>query len=264
MCGSLGKVKTARVVAVVDETLGQRRGFGLAEMESCDDNPSVIRPRRVSLLRKWNEKEQRPMPSTHARLRFTSLILILLALGTGLSLLQPGVAQSGTKLDLERLFLLPDDRIVMGTVQHVISGVIQVNIGELMPLYLSVEAASEKGIGSLKSGDKLKLVINDENEVVDFHRRDGPGWDVAVKGRLLQPLIGDLKWAVLQTDLGTNEPFEVAEDARHKVQNIPVGVPALFLLNGHDIIVDATVGNERALLETLAQWSKDRQRMIRP
>jgi hypothetical protein len=87
---------------------------------------------------------------------------------------------------------------------------------------------------------------------------------VAVKGRLLQPLIGDLKWAVLQTDLGTNEPFEVAEDARHKVQNIPVGVPALFLLNGHDIIVDATVGNERALLETLAQWSKDRQRMIRP
>lgn len=255
-------VKTARVVAVVDETIGQRRGFGLTERESRDDNLSVIRPRRVTLLRKWNEKEQRPMPITHVRLRFTSLILILLALGTGLSLLQPGVAQSGTKLDLERLFLLPDDRIVMGTVQHVISGVIQVNIGELMPLYLSVEAASENGMGSLKSGDKLKLVINDENEVVDFHRKDGPGWDVAVKGRLLQPLIGDLKWAVLQTDLGTNEPFEVAEDARHKVQNMPVGVPALFLLNGHDIIVDATYGSEQALLGILAQWSRDRQRII--
>jgi hypothetical protein len=121
LCRPLGKVKTARVVAVVDQTIGQKRGFGLAEMESRNDNHSVIRPRRVSLIRKRNEKEQRPMPITHARLRFTSLILILLALGTGLSLLQPRVAQSGTKLDRERLILLPDDRTVTGTVQNAIS-----------------------------------------------------------------------------------------------------------------------------------------------
>jgi hypothetical protein len=63
---------------------------------------------------------------------------------------------------------------------------------------------------------------------------------------------------VLQTDWGTNEPYEVTEDARHKVQNIPMGVPAMFLLNGHNIVVDATYGSEQALLETLMQWSKDR------
>ena len=44
----------------------------------------------------------------------------------------------------------------------------------------------------------------------------------------------------------------------------PVGVPAMFLLNKANIIIDATFGDERALIETLEQWSKDRQRIIRP
>ena len=191
-----------------------------------------------------------------------SLILIIVSMNVCYGLLQLGTAQAGTKLDFERLFFLPEERIVTGTVQHVKSGVIQVNIGELEPLFLSVQAASERGMGSLKPGDKLKLVISNENEPIDFHLATQPGWDVAVKGRLLQPLIGDLRWVVLQTDWGTNEPYEVAEDARHKVQNIPVGVPAMFLLNIHNIIVDATYGSEQALLETLAHWSKDRQRFV--
>jgi hypothetical protein len=189
-----------------------------------------------------------------------SLMLIMVSMNVCYGLLPPGTAQAGTKLNFERLFLLPEERIVTGTVQHVKSGVIQVNIGELEPLFLSVQAASERGMGSLKPGDKLKLIISNENEPIDFHLAAQPGWDVAVKARLLQPLIGDLRWVVLQTDWGTNEPYEVAEDARHKVQNIPVGVPAMFLLNIHNIIVDATYGSEQALLETLAHWSKDRQR----
>lgn len=191
-----------------------------------------------------------------------SLILIIASMTVCYGLLSPGAAQAGTKLDFERLFLLPEERIVIGTIQHVKSGVIQVNIGELEPLFLSVQAARERGMDSLKPGDKLKLVISNENEPIDFHLAAQPGWDVAVKARLLQPLIGDLRWVVLQTDWGTNEPYEVAEDARHKVQNIPVGVPAMFLLNIHNIIVDATYGGEQALLETLAQWSKDHQRFI--
>jgi hypothetical protein len=191
-----------------------------------------------------------------------SLILIMVSTSVCCGLLPAETAQAGTKLDFERLFLLPEERIVTGTVQHVKSGVIQVNIGELEPLFLSVQAARERGMDSLKPGDKLKLIISNENEPIDFHMAAQPGWDVAVKARLLQPLIGDLRWVVLQTDWGTNEPYEVAEDARHKVQNIPVGVPAMFLLNIHNIIVDATYGSEQALLETLAHWSKDRQRFV--
>jgi len=191
-----------------------------------------------------------------------SLILIMVSMNVCYGLLPPGAAQSGTELDFEKLFLLPEERIVTGTVQHVKSGVIQVNIGELEPLFLSVQAARERGMDSLKPGDKLKLIISNENEPIAFHLAAQPGWDMAVKARLLQPLIGDLRWVVLQTDWGTNEPYEVAEDARHKVQNIPVGVPAMFLLNIHNIIVDATYGSEQALLETLSHWSKDRQRFI--
>lgn len=67
---------------------------------------------------------------------------------------------------------------------------------------------------------------------------------------------------MIRTTQGLNEPYEVAEGARQKVLNIPVGVPAMYLLNKANIIIDATFGDERALLETLATWSKDRQRGI--
>jgi hypothetical protein len=75
-------------------------------------------------------------------------------------------------------------------------------------------------------------------------------------------VVGDQRWAVIRTTQGLNEPYEVAEGARQKVLNIPVSVPALFLLNEASIIIDATFGDERALLETLARWSTDRQRII--
>ena len=199
---------------------------------------------------------------THARRRMTHLILIGLALGTGLSLLQPGAAHSGTTRTGERAVLLPDDRLVHGTVQDVKSGQIQVNIGELMPVFLSVDAASEQGMPSLQRGDKLTIIVSGENEFLDFHLADQPGWDRVLKGSLIQPVVGDQRWAVIRTTQGLNEPYEVAEGARQKVLNIPVGVPALFLLNKSSIIIDATFGDERALLQTLAQWSTDRQRII--
>ena len=164
----------------------------------------------------------------------------------------------------ERAVLLPDDRLVRGTVQEVRSGQIQVNIGELMPMVLSVNAASEKGMPSLQPGDKLTLVVSGENVVVDFHLANQPGRDRVLKGSLLQPMVGDQRWAVIRTTQGVNEPYEVVEGARQKMLNIPVGVPALYLLNKDSVIIDATFGDEGALLQTLATWSKDRQRMIRP
>ncbi len=42
LCGRHGKVKSARVVMVFDQTAGRRRGFGFIEMESPDDNHKVI------------------------------------------------------------------------------------------------------------------------------------------------------------------------------------------------------------------------------
>ncbi|MEP6960063.1 MAG: hypothetical protein ABI980_15155 [Nitrospirota bacterium] len=204
------------------------------------------------------------MLTTYVRTQRITLVVIGLMLCTGFSFWQPGVTQSATTGVSERTVLLPDDRLVRGTVQDVKSGQIQVNIGELMPVFLSVEAASEKGMRPLKSGDKLQIVVTDENELIDFHLADQPGWDRVVKGHLAQPVVGDQRWAVIRTPQGRLEPYEVAEgnDARQKVLQLPVGVPALFLLNKANLIIDATFGNERALMQTLAKWSKDRQRIV--
>jgi ribosomal protein S1 len=75
----------------------------------------------------------------------------------------------------ERLVLLPEDRIVTGTVQHIKSRVIQVTIGKREPLVLSIQAAGEKGTASLKPGDQLTIIVSDENETVDFHQTQQPG-----------------------------------------------------------------------------------------
>ncbi|MBK5280854.1 MAG: hypothetical protein JJE16_02060, partial [Nitrospiraceae bacterium] len=99
---------------------------------------------------------------------------------------------------------------------------------------------------------------------LDFHLADQPGWDRVLKGYLIQPIVGDQQWTVIRTVQGKPEPYDIAGVARRKVLHIPVGVPAMFLLNKANIIIDATFGDERALVETLAQWSTDRQRLIRP
>lgn len=192
------------------------------------------------------------------------LILIMVSVSLSHGSLPPGVAYAGTTGASERALLLPDDRLVHGTVQTVKSGQIQVNIGELMPIVLSVNAASEKRMPSLQPGDKLTLVVSGENEVVDFHLANQPGRDRVLKGSLLQGMMGDQRWAVIRTTQGVNELYEVAEGARQTVVNIPVGVPALYLLNNERVIIDASFGDERALLATLAKWSTDRQRRIRP
>jgi len=189
-------------------------------------------------------------------------MIILFTLSAGHSLLQPGITHSGTIRASGQMVLLPDDRLVSGTVQDVKSGQIQVNIGELMPVFLSVGAASEKGMPSLQRGDKLMMVVSAENEYIDFHLASQPGWDRVLKGHLIQPVMGDQRWAVIRTMQGLHEPYEVAEGARQKVLNIPMGVPAVYLLNKANIIIDVTFGDERALLETLATWSADRQRII--
>jgi hypothetical protein len=203
------------------------------------------------------------MSTTPIRIQTITLCVMGLLLGAGVSLWEAGVARSAGTAVTERM-VLPDDRLVRGTVQEVGSGQIQVNIGELMPVVLSVKAASEKGMPSLQPGDKLTLVVSGENIVVDFHLADQPGNDRVLKGSLLQPIVGDQRWAVIRTTQGVNEPYEVVEGARQKMLNIPVGVPALYLLNTESLIIDATFGDEGALLQTLAKWSKDRQRRICP
>ncbi|MEO5955589.1 MAG: hypothetical protein ABIR36_07865 [Nitrospiraceae bacterium] len=67
---------------------------------------------------------------------------------------------------------------------------------------------------SLQRGDKLTMVVSGEDEFIDFHLVDQSGWDRVLKGHLVQPVVGDQRWAVIRTTQGLNEPYEVTEDAR--------------------------------------------------
>ncbi|MDR4482746.1 MAG: hypothetical protein R3B95_05815 [Nitrospirales bacterium] len=192
-------------------------------------------------------------------------IISLLAFGAfALSSKPPSLAldKSAHQSQKARGLLLPGEQIILGTVQHIKSDVIQVNVGHLEPLFLSSRASAEKGIQSIQRGDKLKIVVSDQNQIVDFHKMDDPGWDRALKGHLLQSLMSDHQWAVIQTVKGTKETYKVDKEARHTVMNIPVKMPAVFLLNKDNILIDATFGNEGTLLHTLARWSKKRHRMV--
>lgn len=192
--------------------------------------------------RDWTWRARRPRRSGGQG--WVCFLLLFLVSSTAYGLLQPTIAQANTELDMERLYLLPENQVVTGTVQDVKLGVIEIDLGHLDPLFLSDNAARDKGIWPVKPGDKLKIVLSNENEPVAFHRADKPGWDIAIKGRLLHSLRGDHSLALLQTDWGTNLPYRVTEYARHKVQHIPVGVPALFLFDVQGVIVDATAVSE--------------------
>lgn len=160
--------------------------------------------------------------------------------------------------------LMPDNRLVIGTVQKIDqdSGVMEINIGELEPLVLSLDDAAERGMTSMKRGDKLEIVLLTNGIPIDYHLVGQPEWNRVVRGILLEPACGDHKWALVETTQGNVEPFEIVVDARLKVMDIPVGVPAMFLLSKYNFIIDAAFGDEAALLDTLTQWSKERQRMV--
>jgi len=129
--------------------------------------------------------------------RFLTWVLAAGVLAGILVLPLPGMAEvpAATQSDngLHPHLLLPDNQIVIGTVRHIKSGVIQVNIGQLEPLFLSVKDAAERGVTSIERGDKLEIVMSNNDIPIDYHLVGQPGWDRVVSGTILQPLAGDHK-----------------------------------------------------------------------
>lgn len=62
------------------------------------------------------------------------------------------------------------------------------------------------------------------------------------EGNLIQPLMVHHQWAVIQTEKRTNGTYVVDQKAGHTGMNIPVAIPALFLLNKEHIPNDPTFG----------------------
>lgn len=152
--------------------------------------------------------------------------------------------------------LWPGHRMLSGTVESISGGVVRVNTGELLPRFLSYKEAVEKGVLALKKGDKLQLVLNDQNLVVDYHLMGQERWHRIIRGRLAQPLPVGHEWAVVRQEEGAEEAFSVRPLARSKVSAIPVNVPAIFLTDEANKIVDATFGSEDVLRRQTSEWKK--------
>lgn len=149
--------------------------------------------------------------------------------------------------------LLPGDRIITGTVTAVEDGHAEVNVGEIMPRFLSLDRAREKGF-ILAKGDKVEIAVNDQNLVVDYHPIGHPTWHRIFEGTLTQPLVVGQDWAVIRTETG-ERALQVRPLARSKVAALPVNKKAVFLVDQTGKIIDATFGTEDALKETAQEWA---------
>jgi hypothetical protein len=150
--------------------------------------------------------------------------------------------------------VLPDDRLVVGTVEEVKDGQVKVNTGQLMPRYLPLREATDNKMRPLIRGDLVEIWVNAQDLVVDYHPVDELGWHRIIRGSLVQSLPVDQEWAVIKADRGKEEAYAVRPLARSKVAAMPIGSSALFLVDKANKIVDATFGDDKALRQAIEEW----------
>ena len=152
------------------------------------------------------------------------------------------------------LVLLPDDRLVVGTVEEVRADQVKVNTGEVTPRYLPLKEAVQNRVRPLIRGDLVEIWVNNQDLVVDYHPLDTLGWHRIIRGSLAQRLADEQEWAVIRNARGKEEAHAIRPLARSKVAALPVGSLALFLIDRANKIVDANFGNEQALRRAAEGW----------
>ena len=150
--------------------------------------------------------------------------------------------------------VLPDDRLVVGTVEKVKDGQVKVNTGQLMPRYLLLHEAIDDKMRPLIRGDLVEIWVNAQDLVVDYHPIDELGWHRILRGSLVQSLPVDQECVVIKGDRGKEEAYAVRPLARSKVAAMPIGSCALFLVDKANKIVDATFGDDKALRQAIEEW----------
>lgn len=152
------------------------------------------------------------------------------------------------------MVLLPADRIIIGTVAEIAADQVKVYTAEVMPRYLSVKQAQEKGIWPLHKGDHLHIVVNEQNMVLGYHLVGDTGIHQIIHGRLAQPLMVGQEWAVIQPEGKLEHAYRVRALVRSKMAAVPIGLPAVFLIDETNQIMDTAFGSEEALRGAAKGW----------
>ncbi|BFU94711.1 MAG: hypothetical protein NTNFB02_14330 [Nitrospira sp.] len=111
-----------------------------------------------------------------------------------------------------------------------------------------------KGLPDLKRGDRVEIIVNDQNLLVDVHLIGEASYHRVVEGQLIQPLVTGHDRAVLRSTSGLEESHFIRPVARSKMASVPVGVAAVFLIDESDRIVDVTFGTMEAVHRAAELW----------
>ena len=150
--------------------------------------------------------------------------------------------------------LLQGNQAVLGKVEAVTSDQIKVNIGEMQPRFLPLKQAQEKNFAAIKPGDDLIIIVSGQNLIVDYHPLDQPsGSHKIVRGKIASNLSVGHDKVVIKEDNGQEHSFEIRSQARSKIASIPVGTPAIFLIDETNKVTDGTFASMDAVKDARKQ-----------
>ncbi|MGZ8366678.1 MAG: hypothetical protein ACXW37_09930 [Nitrospira sp.] len=136
---------------------------------------------------------------------------------------------------------LQGNRTVLGKVEAVASDQIKVDIGEVQPRFLPLKQAKEKHFPAINPGDDLVITVNEQNLIVDYHPLEyQSGGHQVVRGTIAGNMRIGHDLVVIRRADGQEQSFKVRSQVRSKLASIPVGTPAIFLLDETNQVADAT------------------------
>ena len=150
--------------------------------------------------------------------------------------------------------LLQGNQAVLGKVEAVTSDQIKVNIGEVHPRFLPLKQAQEKKFPPINPGDDLIIIVSGQNLIVDYHPLDYPSSShKVVRGSIADSMPVGQDKVVIKDAGGKEQSFQVRSQAGSKLGSIPVGTPAIFLIDETNKVIDATFASPEALKEAQKQ-----------
>lgn len=179
--------------------------------------------------------------SAQGSMRLLSLSGVCLLTGC---LVFSGAASAHEGKDTKGSESLSGERVISGTVVEIRGEQAKVDTGEVQPRYLPMNLREEKGLPTLKEGDRVEITVNDQNLIVDVHLAGEESHHRMVHGVLAQPLVTGHEKAVIKSKEGQEKSHNIRPLARSKVASIPVGAEVIFLIDEMDQIVDVTFENE--------------------
>lgn len=151
--------------------------------------------------------------------------------------------------------LLAGDRTVIGIVETIQSEQIKVAYQDsLQPRYLPLSVAIAKGM-EFQPGDPIKMVFNEQHVLVDFHHlghKDGHHSIIA--GVVVEQMESGQKRVEIRAEDGETKTYPLRPLIRSKMAAVPIGAPAVFLIDETDHIVDVTFGDVSALEQVKGEY----------